>query len=176
MAKVYFSLGSNEGDRLHSLVEATKLIDKLIGEVKQYSSVVESEPWGFKAETAFYNMVLLADTEFTPQQVLTKVLGIEASLGRIRHGKAYTDRIIDIDILFFNEEMINDDSLVIPHPLLHLRKFVLHPLAEITGDVIHPVLNTTVSELLLRLNEPNPLSIAVDQEEFARLINTLNQS
>jgi 2-amino-4-hydroxy-6-hydroxymethyldihydropteridine diphosphokinase len=175
MAVVYFSLGSNEGDRLNSLVKATKLIDNLIGKVMHYSSVVESEPWGFESETTFYNMVLWADTKLSPQQILNKILAIEKSLGRTRHGKDYTNRIIDIDILFYDEEQINDESLVIPHPLLHKRKFVLQPLAEIAPDLIHPVFKASISELMLRLNEPNPITIAVERNEFARLLNTLNK-
>jgi 2-amino-4-hydroxy-6-hydroxymethyldihydropteridine diphosphokinase len=176
MAEVYFSLGSNEGDRLNSLVKATKLIDSLIGKIKQFSSVVESEPWGFKTETSFYNMVLWVETDLEPQQILSKVLDIEASLGRIRHGKVYTNRIIDIDILFYNSEMIHSDNLVIPHPLLHLRKFVLQPLAQIAPGLSHPVLHASISELLLQLNETEEISIIADREEFARLINPINQS
>lgn len=176
MAVVYFSLGSNEGDRLNWLVRATELIDNLIGSVMQNSSVIVSEPWGFKSETPFYNLVLSVKTDYTPHQVLTKLLGIEASLGRIRHGKVYTNRIIDIDILFYNDEKINDNSLVIPHPLLHLRKFVLQPLAEIAPDLIHPALNSSITELLLKLNDPNPISITVEGEDFARLLNPINQS
>jgi 2-amino-4-hydroxy-6-hydroxymethyldihydropteridine diphosphokinase len=176
MAIVYFSLGSNEGDRLNWLVKATKLIDNLIGKVIQNSSVIVSEPWGFKSETAFYNLVLSVKTDFTPHQVLTKLLNIEASLGRIRHGKVYTNRNIDIDILFFNNENIHDDNLIIPHPLLHLRKFVLQPLAEIAPDLIHPVLNSSITKLLLQLNEPDPISKVIDREEFASLMNPLNQS
>ena len=175
MASVYFSLGSNEGDRLKSLVKATKLIDNLVGKVIHYSSVVETEPWGFTAETTFYNMVLFTDTEFTPHQVLTKILDIEASLGRIRHQKGYTNRIIDIDILFYNSEKINDETLGIPHPLLHMRKFVMQPLVEIAPDLIHPVYNVTISELLLRLNEPKQIPVVVDREKFASLLNIKNQ-
>lgn len=171
MAEVYLSLGSNDGDRLNSLVKATKLIGNLIGRIKKYSSVVESEPWGFSAEMTFYNTVLLIDTENTPNQVLIIALEIEASLGRVRHGKAYTNRSIDIDILFYNEEIINDDNLVIPHPLMHKRKFVLQPLSEIAPGLIHPVLHSSITELLLSLNEPAPLSIAVEKREFASLLN-----
>lgn len=176
MAEVYFSLGSNEGDRLNFLVTATELIAKLIGKLMEYSSVIESEPWGFNTDTKFLNMVLSVETEFTPHQVLTKILEIETYLGRIRHGKAYTNRMIDIDILFYNTEIINDDNLVIPHPLMHKRKFVLQPLAELVPDLIHPVFQISVSELLLKLNEPSPISEVVTREEFARYLNTINQN
>jgi 2-amino-4-hydroxy-6-hydroxymethyldihydropteridine diphosphokinase len=176
MAIVYFSLGSNEGDRLNWLVKAAKLIENLVGKVIENSSVIESEAWGFESETTFYNMVLLVETELTPQQVLNKVLDIEASLGRTRHGNVYTNRIIDVDILFYNEEQINDEKLVIPHPLMQKRIFVLQPLAEIAADLIHPVLHTSVSALLLRLNESEPIPIIVDRVEFALLLNSINQS
>lgn len=171
MAEVYFSLGSNENDRLNALVKATRQIDILIGKVKINSSVIESEPWGFKAETSFYNMVLLVETQFTPHQVLNKVLEIEKSMGRVRHGKEYSSRIIDIDILFFDKQQINDDNLVIPHPLLHERLFVLQPLAEIAPEFIHPVLLTSVAKLLLLLKESGTIPTVVSQKEFATLLN-----
>ena len=176
MAKVYFSLGSNAGDRLDSLVKATKLIGNRIGRVIQYSPVFESEPWGFMSETTFFNMVVVADTEFSPQQVLSQILDIETSLGRTRHGKGYANRIIDIDILFYNSVILNEDKLVIPHPLLHLRKFVLQPLAEIAPEFIHPVLHVSARELLRQLNESGSLSVAVESERFAILLNPINQS
>ena len=170
MTKVYFSLGSNEGDRLHSLVEATKLIDSVIGKVMQYSPVIDTEPWGFDAETSFYNMAIEVESDFTPHEILNKILDIEKSLGRIRHGKTYTNRIIDIDILFYGKEMIKDFTLTIPHPLLHKRMFVLQPLAAIAPDLIHPVLHASVAELLLRSDETCTISVAVEKEEFACLL------
>jgi len=170
MTKAYFSLGSNEGNRLHSLVKATKLIDKLVGKVLQYSAVVETDPWGFDSETSFYNMAVVVETDYTPLQILARILDIEKSLGRLRHGKTYTNRIIDIDILFYGEEMINNESLTIPHPLLHKRMFVLQPLAAVAPDLIHPVLHESVAELLLRSGETGTISIAVEKEEFAYLL------
>lgn len=174
MAEVYFSLGSNQGDRLNSLVKATKLIDNQIGKVKQFSPVVESEPWGFNTETTFYNMVLVVETEYLPHQILTKILDIEKSLGRIRHGKTYTNRIIDIDILFYGELQINDDILIIPHPLLQKRKFVLQPLVSIAPDLIHPVFHSSIAELLLQLGDVSLIPVVVEQEEFARILNPIN--
>jgi len=171
MAKVYFSTGSNQGDRLNSLVQAAKLIDSLIGKVIQFSPVVESEPWGFEAETTFYNQVLVVETQQTPQQVLKQVLEIETKLGRKRSGKEYSSRIIDIDILFYNEKQVEENNLVIPHPLLHKRNFVLQPLAEIAPDLVHPVFQTTISELLSQLKDSSRISVAVEKEEFTRLFN-----
>ena len=171
MAKVYFSTGSNQGDRLNSLVQAAKLIDSLIGKVIQFSPVVESEPWGFEAETTFYNQVLMVETQLTPQQVLNQVLEIETTLGRKRSGKEYSSRKIDIDILFYNEKQVEENNLVIPHPLLHKRNFVLQPLAEIAPDLVHPVFQTTISELLSQLKDSSRISVAVEKEEFTRLFN-----
>jgi 2-amino-4-hydroxy-6-hydroxymethyldihydropteridine diphosphokinase len=170
MAKVYFSLGSNEGDRLRSLVNATKMINTLIGKVIQYSAVIESEPWGFDSETSFYNMAIAVETDFTPHEILNIILDIEKSLGRIRHGKTYTNRIIDIDILFYGEEIINDTNLTIPHAFIHKRMFVLQPLAAVAPDLIHPVLHATIAELLLRSGEPGTISVVVQKEEFAHLL------
>jgi len=171
MAKVYFSTGSNQGDRLNLLVQAAKLIDNLIGKIIDYSPVIESEPWGFDAETAFYNQVLVVETELTPLQVLKLLLEIENTLGRKRSGKEYTSRLIDIDILFYDEIQMNNDSLVIPHPLLHKRKFVLEPLASVAPDLIHPVLISSISELLQSLNDTCQVSVALEKENFTLLLN-----
>jgi 2-amino-4-hydroxy-6-hydroxymethyldihydropteridine diphosphokinase len=171
MAKIYLSTGSNQGDRLNSLVQAAQLIDSLIGKVMQFSPVVESEPWGFEAETTFYNQVLMVETHLTPQQVLNLVLEIETKLGRQRIGKEYSSRIIDIDILFYDENQVHENNLEIPHPLLHKRKFVLEPLAAIAPDLVHPVFQTTISELLNQIKDTTPIFVAVESEEFTRLFN-----
>jgi 2-amino-4-hydroxy-6-hydroxymethyldihydropteridine diphosphokinase len=169
MAKVYLSTGSNQGNRLNSLVQAAKLIDSLIGKIIKFSPVVESEPWGFEAETTFYNQVLMVETLQTPQQVLNRILEIEIKLGRKRIGKEYSSRIIDIDILFYDEKQLNENNLVIPHALLHKRKFVLDPLKYIAPDLVHPVFQTTISELLSQMKDTSRISVAVEKEEFTRL-------
>jgi len=171
MAKVYFSTGSNQGNRLNSLVQAAKLIDSVVGKVVDYSPVVESEPWGFDAETAFFNQVLVVETELAPRQVLKKILEIENTLGRKRSGTEYSSRLIDIDILFYDEIQMNEDSLVIPHPLLHKRKFVLEPLAAVAPHLIHPVLLSSIAELLQSLNDTSHVSVAVEKMNFTRLLN-----
>jgi len=176
MARVYFSLGSNQGDRLKALVKATKLIDKRIGSVICYSAVVESEPWGFHAETNFYNQVLLVETMLSAHQVLTALLDIEKTLGRIRTGNTYSSRAIDIDILFYDQDQFNEGDLIIPHPMLHLRRFVMEPLASVAPDFIHPVFQMSISELLNRMKEGSEVSVVVENEEFAKLLDSITLS
>jgi len=170
MAKVYFSLGSNQGDRLGALIDATKLIGKLIGRVLRFSPVVESEPWGFSAETTFYNQALDVDTDLTPHQVLVLILQIERELGRVRSGKEYISRVIDIDILFYDDRVINDNDLIIPHPLLHKRRFVLVPLCAMEPGLIHPVFGLSVSGLLIESDDKSQLSEVMNAAEFEKLL------
>jgi 2-amino-4-hydroxy-6-hydroxymethyldihydropteridine diphosphokinase len=110
--------------------------------------VYETGPWGFKSGKKFLNRVLGVETVLNPSDLLERILKIESDLGRIRSGKGYSSRIIDIDILFFGDEIINEGSIVIPHPHLHERKFVLVPLNDIAPEFVHPVLKKTVEELL----------------------------
>lgn len=167
MARIYFSLGSNQGERLDSLVKATMLINSLVGKVVNYSAVYESEPWGFQADTTFYNQVIEVETRHNPWQVLDKILAIEKTMGRIRSGKEYSSRIIDIDILFYEAEIIKSKELEIPHPKLHLRRFVIEPLVAVAPELIHPGLKIPVSEILIRLGSTDPISVAVNPDEFA---------
>jgi 2-amino-4-hydroxy-6-hydroxymethyldihydropteridine diphosphokinase len=171
MAKVYLSTGSNQGDRLMLLVAAAKYISKLVGRVDQFSQVVESEPWGFEAETTFYNQVLVVETALKPREVLEQVLKIEQTLGRKRTGNGYSSRTIDIDILFCDDDQINEPDLVVPHPELPKRRFVLLPLAELAPELVHPVLKITVAQLLERLHDESRITTAVEKDEFARLLN-----
>lgn len=174
MANVYLSLGSNQGDRLDLLCKATRCIAELIGKVKSFSPVIESEPWGFDAETNFFNLIVLVRTELDPLQVLESVLKIEKSLGRKRLNNTYSSRTIDIDILFYNQSIIKVNELTVPHPRLHMRKFVLEPLAMIAPDFVHPVLKKPISSLLSELKDKNPIAVIVDTEKFAELLATSN--
>ena len=171
MAKVYLSTGSNQGDRLMLLVAAAQHINKTVGRVELFSQVVESEPWGFEAETTFYNQVLEVQTGLSPLEVLAEVLKIEKNLGRKRTGKGYSSRTIDIDILFYDTDQLNEPELVIPHPELHKRRFVLLPLAGIAPGLVHPVFKVTVNELLERLHDESRITAAIGKDEFARLFN-----
>lgn len=166
MAKVYFSTGSNEGDRLNSLVEAAKLIEKQIGTIIDLSPVVESEPMGFVAETNFYNQVLLVETNLMPQQIIKIVLEIEAGMGRVRSGKSYISRIIDIDILFYDDILFSDGDLVIPHRRLHERNFVMQPLMTIAPLYIHPLLKISITELLRISVDKSLVFTVVEKNDF----------
>lgn len=143
----YLILGSNLGDPLSSLQTALEKIKTEVGEVVRSSSVYVSEPWGIKDQPAFYNQVVEIETEFSAYSTLKKLLAIETSMGRIR-GEKWGERIIDIDILYFDDQVINTDNLIIPHPGIPGRRFVLFPLCELIPDQIHPVLNVSNADLL----------------------------
>lgn len=148
MSDVYFSIGSNLGDRKISLEKAVFYIEKIIGKIIKTSSVFESEPWGVDYKEKYLNQVLLCQTILSPVSVLNEILKIEKLIGRKKREVKYESRIIDIDILFYDNQCINTKILVVPHPLLHKRKFVLAPLNEINSKFIHPVFNKSIKQLL----------------------------
>ncbi len=148
MNTVVLLIGGNEGERLMFLQQAVEQIEKRVGEVLKKSSIYETEPWGFSAEQNFLNQALVVSTGKSPQETLKECLQIEENLGRQRLSEGYASRTMDIDILFFNEEIIQTTELEIPHPRLHQRLFVLLPLVEIMPDFIHPVLKKNISALL----------------------------
>ncbi len=152
MNRAILSLGSNVGNRLKHLQNAKRLLEENGCAVLKQSSVYETEAWGNTEQAAFYNEVIEIQTALSAQELMRKILEIEKALGRIRIEK-WAPRTIDIDIIFFNREVIHEEHLAIPHPHLHERKFVLIPLNEILPDLLHPVLNKTVSVLLRELKD-----------------------
>jgi 2-amino-4-hydroxy-6-hydroxymethyldihydropteridine diphosphokinase len=138
------------------LHRAQEMINARIGPVMRCSHRYKSAPWGFESGAHFSNQVLICDTDLSPREVLAEVHAIEQALGRdrdaeaaekARTGQPYSSRVIDVDILFYGDEVISEKDLVIPHPLLHKRDFVLEPLGEVAPDKIHPVLGQTIAEL-----------------------------
>ena len=148
MKTVFLGIGTNLGKREENLSKAIILVEEHIGKVVRESSVYETEPWGSKSETSFFNMVLKVDTKLTPSGLLGRILMVEAMMGRLREGKGYKSRIIDIDILFFGSRIFENKILKIPHPRIQERRFVLVPLSEIAGDLLHPVFKKSIQELL----------------------------
>jgi len=155
MIIVYLGVGSNLGNREHNLEQAVARIAEYIGPVLKSSSIYITEPWGFKAEEEFLNIVVKIGTKLTPSGILGRILMIESLLGRVRDNKQYTSRLIDIDILLYGDIIVDEESLKIPHPLLHKRKFVLVPMCEIDSEMIHPVLNKSLAELLESCEDQN---------------------
>jgi 2-amino-4-hydroxy-6-hydroxymethyldihydropteridine diphosphokinase len=166
MRKVYLGLGSNLGERIELLKEAIRMIGKSAGKVVVLSSVYESEPVGLESGGDFLNMVACIDTDLTPSGLLGRIIMIESRLGRVRSETRYTSRTIDIDILLYNDEIIEKDSLSIPHPNLHLRRFVLVPLNELAPDLMHPVSGKTVKELLASCPDNSKVSLFLQSEKF----------
>lgn len=148
MNKAYLSLGSNRGDREANLEKAIQLLTEWAGNIIRVSSLYETPPWKMADETNFINQVLLIETNLKAEGLLNTILQIEILMGRVRTSKGYEPRIIDIDILFFNDEIISSNQLTIPHPLMQERRFVLEPLNEIAPDSIHPVFKKNVMQLL----------------------------
>jgi 2-amino-4-hydroxy-6-hydroxymethyldihydropteridine diphosphokinase len=149
MNTAYLLLGGNIGDRKLVINKTIELIHASCGKVIKKSSLYESAPWGFEAKNQFINQVILIETAMSAEDLLLNLLNIELLLGRIRNNTSnYSSRNIDIDILFFNDEVINEQTIKIPHPLMQERKFTLLPLNEIASELHHPIFNKTVKELL----------------------------
>jgi 2-amino-4-hydroxy-6-hydroxymethyldihydropteridine diphosphokinase len=152
MSKVYFSIGSNKGNRSQLINEAIDKIDISIGKVEQKSSIYETQSWGFKSNN-FFNVCLLIESSLSVESIFNKILKIEKDMGRLKSGNKYSDRCIDIDILFVEDIIVNSKNLIIPHPRLHLRKFVLTPMLDIAPDLIHPILNKSIKQLELECDD-----------------------
>lgn len=144
----YLILGSNKGDRSQNLKAAVMLMNKAVGRVVKTSDVFVTAAWGNTNQPDFYNQAVQIDTLLTADQLLESVLAIEIQLGRTRTDKKWEQRTMDIDILFFNDEVINTPDLTIPHPYIQERKFVLMPLNQIAPDFVHPKLKVAVKSLL----------------------------
>lgn len=152
MSLVYIILGGNRGNRQEIFCRAIILAGKQIGTVGQTSSLYESESWGFQSDH-FYNQVISIHTKLTPNEVLNQCLSIENQLGRVRNKTGYEDRTIDIDLLYFDDAIIESKELTVPHPRIYIRKFVLIPLAEIAPTFVDPVKKMTTRELLDRCDD-----------------------
>ena len=147
MNAAYLLIGGNIGKRELNLERARNLIGEECGELKSLSSIYETAAWGKTDQPMFLNQVLEIITALKPMQLLQQILNIENQMGRTRHEK-FGPRIIDIDILFYNDERFNYPLLTIPHPALQYRRFVLTPMNEIAPEFVHPVLKKTIAELL----------------------------
>jgi 2-amino-4-hydroxy-6-hydroxymethyldihydropteridine diphosphokinase len=156
MNKAYLLTGGNLGNREENMATAKKYIAEQCGAVTAASSLYETAAWGNTDQPAFLNQALEIHTSLTATQLIRKLLKIEKQMGRIRKEK-YGPRLIDIDILLFNDEVHNYPLLQLPHPQLHNRRFALLPLHEIAKDQIHPVLHASIHQLLQ--NCPDQLAV-----------------
>lgn len=147
--KIVLGFGSNLGDRKEIILQAYTLLEEKLGKKTQESTMIETEAWGFESENLFLNSVAVFETEKTPRESLVICNEIEALLGRRRNPNAltYENRPIDIDILFYENEIVDETDLKIPHPLISQRDFVLIPLKELMPNFVHPVLNKAIKEL-----------------------------
>jgi 2-amino-4-hydroxy-6-hydroxymethyldihydropteridine diphosphokinase len=156
MNKTYLLLGSNIGNSKASLAKAVLQIEKQIGSITRHSSLYSTAAWGNIKQPDFSNKVIIVETELTALQTMQTILGIEKKMGRVRTIKN-APRIIDIDILFFNKEIINLPDLTVPHPQIQNRRFVLVPLNQLSPNLKHMLLKKTVHQLLIQC--PDKLNV-----------------
>lgn len=152
MSKVWIALGSNMGDGRKNLDKAVENMNKNGVKVEKISTYIETEPYGYTEQDNFVNAVCIAETELSPRELLKTLLAIELEMGRVRLIR-WGPRIIDLDILFYEDLIIDEEDLKVPHIEIQKRSFVLEPMDEISPEKVHPVFKKTVHELLLELNE-----------------------
>jgi len=163
-SKVIAGLGVNLGDRFEALRRAMELISGEAGKIIAASSVWETEPWGFDADEQFLNMVIVLETNLEPKVLIQRFRSIEGRMGRKKSGGGkYESRIIDLDILFWDDRVISLPGLEIPHPKLQSRRFVLEPLMEVAPDKVHPVTGLTVAEMLQFCEDNSEVRLAARQ-------------
>ena len=156
MSKAYLSLGTNMGDRLSNIQQAVRLLtsDNNI-KLLRASSFYETQPWGLSEQNWFINAAIVVETELSPIELLRVCQNIEEKLGRIREGKPkWSERIIDIDILFYDDLIFKNEILEIPHKYVHKRAFALVPMIEVNAQLKHPILNKTIIEMHEELENP----------------------
>lgn len=151
MSKVWIALGSNMGEGRKNLDLAIKMMNERGVSVKKVSTYIETEPYGYTEQDNFVNAVCIAETKLSPRELLETLLKIELEMGRVRIIK-WGPRIIDLDILFYEDLIIDEEDLKVPHIEIQKRSFVLEPMNEISPDKIHPVFKKSVNQLLLDLN------------------------
>ena len=154
---VYLGLGTNLGDKEQNLRMSVKKIEERIGNVVSLSAFYATAPWGFSSENSFLNAAVCVETTLLPLQVLEETQRIERELGRTEKSVngLYADRLIDIDLLLYDDRVMDAEGLILPHPLMTERRFVMEPLSEIAPDVVHPVLHKTMKELFISSFSPH---------------------
>ncbi len=148
MAKVFLGIGGNIGNKRTNFHNVYGLIEKRVGTIVCKSSVYETPPWGFQADDNFWNQVLIVETNLKPGEVLNQIHDIESALGRERGKEQFSSREMDIDILYYDDLFMETETLIIPHPQIHKRMFVLVPLNEIAPDFKHPLFRLTTIQML----------------------------
>ena len=153
MAIAYLALGTNIGNRRRNMITAAALLAERVGDVLALSGFYETEPWGFQSENTFLNAALRLETFLSPLELLKATQQIEAEMGRTQKSNGtYHDRIIDIDILLYDDLILQTPELTLPHPLMQDRRFVMEPLLEIAPNVVHPVFKKTIVSLIREHN------------------------
>lgn len=148
MHKVFLGIGGNIGNKHINFQKVVKIIEKQLGEITKKSSVYETPPWGFDTEENFWNQIIIIQTKLSPSDLLKNIHEIEKQFGRTRKSTNYASREMDIDILYYDDLYLETEDLIIPHPKMQLRKFVLVPLNEIAPDFKHPLLRFTSFQML----------------------------
>lgn len=159
MKKTFLSIGTNLGNRELNIKNAIIFLQEEVGKFVATSATYETEPWGFEAENNFYNLVVLFETDLLPRELLNAVKRIEQKMGRVKTRQGYQSRIIDIDIIFYENQFYHDKNLSIPHKHTHMRNFVLMPLADLAPNYVHPLLQLSVSQMLQNCDDQTSIKL-----------------